>query len=112
MIDIGGDRHLMMGHLRQGSITVRVGDRVSEGQPIARVGNSGHSSAPHLHIQAQSLPVGIGDIEAVDLPQMLRIRRTYPLLFRDAALIRDGVESRPAVVDVRRGDLVRPITNL
>ncbi len=108
VIDIGGGRHLMMGHLRQGSITVRVGDRVREGQPIARVGNSGHSSAPHLHIQAQSLPVGIGDIEAVDLPQMLRTLHTYPLLFRDAGLLRDGVQSRPAVLDVRRGDHVRP----
>ena len=50
MIDIGGDRYLMMGHLRQGSIKVNVGERVSEGQQIARVGNSGHTKrAPHPH---------------------------------------------------------------
>ena len=29
VIDIGGGRFLLMGHLRQGSIAVRVGDRVS-----------------------------------------------------------------------------------
>ena len=108
VIDIGAGRHLMMGHLRQSSITVGVGEQVREGQQIARVGNSGNSSAPHVHIQAQTLPVALGDIEAVDLPQMLRTLHTYPLLFRDASLIRDGVEIRPPAVDPRRGDVVRP----
>jgi murein DD-endopeptidase MepM/ murein hydrolase activator NlpD len=109
VIDIGGGRHVMMGHLRQDSITVRSGDRVREGQPIARVGNSGHSSAPHLHIQAQTLPIAIGDIRATDLPQMLRTLRTYPLLFRDADLVRGGAETRPDAIDPRRGDIIRPI---
>jgi murein DD-endopeptidase MepM/ murein hydrolase activator NlpD len=108
VIDIGGGRHVMMGHLRQDSITVRSGDRVREGQPIARVGNSGHSSAPHLHIQAQTLPIAIGDIRATDLPQMLRTLRTYPLLFRDADLVRGGAETRPDAIDPRRGDIIRP----
>jgi hypothetical protein len=108
VIDIGGGRYLMMGHLRQDSITVRVGDRVREGQPIARVGNSGHSSAPHLHIQAQTLPIAIGDIRAIDLPQMLRTLRTYPLLFRDAGLVRGGVGTRSDAIDPRRGDLIAP----
>ena len=95
VIDIGAGRYLMMGHLRQSSITVGVGEQVTEGQQIARVGNSGNTSAPHVHIQAQTLPVALGDIEAVDLPQMLRTLHTYPLLFRNASLIRDGVETRP-----------------
>lgn len=34
-------------------------------------------SAPHLHIQAQTLPIAIGDIRATDLPQMVRTLRTY-----------------------------------
>ena len=108
VIDIGAGRYLMMGHLRQSSITVGVGEQVTEGQQIARVGNSGNTSAPHVHIQAQTLPVALGDIEAVDLPQMLRTLHTYPLLFRNASLIRDGVEIRPPAVDPRRGDVVRP----
>ena len=61
-----------MGHLRQDSITVNVGERVTEGQPIARVGKSGHSSHPHIHIQAQTLPTGIADITTIDGPQMLK----------------------------------------
>ena len=109
VIDIGGGHYLLMGHLRQGSIAVRVGDRVAEGQPIARVGKSGHSSHPHLHIQAQTQPTGIADVTTIDGPQMLKTLHTYPLLFRDASLIRGGVETRPAAVDPRRGDFVRPV---
>ena len=108
VIDIGSGRYLMMGHLRQGSINVAVGERLNEGQQIARVGNSGNTSAPHIHIQAQTLPTALGDIKTIDLPQMLTTLRTYPLLFRDASLIRGGVETRPSGVDPRRGDVIGP----
>jgi murein DD-endopeptidase MepM/ murein hydrolase activator NlpD len=37
-------------HLKQGSILVKVADRVSQGQPIAASGNSGNTQGiPHLH---------------------------------------------------------------
>lgn len=36
-------------HLKKGSITVTVGDRVVCGDPMALVGSSGNSSMPHLH---------------------------------------------------------------
>jgi murein DD-endopeptidase MepM/ murein hydrolase activator NlpD/predicted TPR repeat methyltransferase len=38
-----------LGHLQQGSIAVKVGEMVQRGQRIARVGNSGYTSLPHLH---------------------------------------------------------------
>jgi hypothetical protein len=109
VIDVGGDRYVMMGHLRQGSIQVHVGDRVRRGQPIARVGNSGNTSEPHIHIQAQSSLSGVGDITTVDFAALLRALHTYPLVFRDVVLTRNGSSSRPALADPRRGDLVRPM---
>jgi hypothetical protein len=42
-----------LAHLRPGSICVRVGDRVKQGQEIGRCGNSGHSAEPHLHFHVQ-----------------------------------------------------------
>lgn len=53
-------------HLRQGSLTVKVGDRVSAGSIIGECGNSGNTSEPHVHAQlmdrvslwtAQGLPM-------------------------------------------------------
>ena len=44
---------ILLGHFRRGSLRVRVGQRLPAGAPIARVGNSGNSSEPHLHINAQ-----------------------------------------------------------
>ena len=38
VIDIGDGRYLLMGHLHQHSITVTIGERVTEGQQIARDG--------------------------------------------------------------------------
>ena len=49
---------VLMGHLQKGSITVKVGDRVTQGQPIAKAGNSGWTLQPHTHIQAMKLSPG------------------------------------------------------
>lgn len=44
--------NIVLAHLQRGSVTVRVGDRVSSGQRIGKVGNSGNTTEPHLHIHA------------------------------------------------------------
>jgi len=41
---------VFMAHMRCGSLAVREGERVQTGQFIGKVGNSGNSTAPHLHI--------------------------------------------------------------
>jgi hypothetical protein len=41
-------------HLREGSIRVKIGDVVSQGQPIAQIGRTGIASSPtHLHFQVR-----------------------------------------------------------
>jgi len=42
---------VLYAHLMPGSVTVRRGEHVRRGQVLGRVGNSGNSSAPHLHLQ-------------------------------------------------------------
>jgi Peptidase family M23 len=108
VIDIGGGRYLLIGHLSPDSIQVKVGDQVKLGQPLAKVGNSGNTSQPHLHIQAQSVGTGIGDLTTIDVPTFIRTLHTYPLVFTDVVLTRRGAEARPAGADPRRGDLLRP----
>lgn len=43
-----------LSHLKKGSINVKVGETVFEGQTIGKCGNSGRSPYPHLHFQLQS----------------------------------------------------------
>lgn len=45
--------YLLIAHLKQGSLTVTAGQRVSEGQVIGQCGNSGNTSEPHIHIHHQ-----------------------------------------------------------
>jgi len=44
-------RTLFFAHLQTGSIGVKVGQRVTAGAPLARVGSTGSSSGPHLHFE-------------------------------------------------------------
>lgn len=45
-----------LGHLKQGSVTVKPGETVKSGQAVAAVGNSGTSMFPHLHYQLMEGP--------------------------------------------------------
>lgn len=55
-----GSFFVVLAHLRQGSILVSKDEQVNIGDPLARVGNSGNSSEPHLHVHAQR---GLPEIE-------------------------------------------------
>jgi hypothetical protein len=58
---------LFLGHLREGSLASRRGEEVAAGGPVAEVGNSGDSGAPHLHLSLHERPG-----EFVGLPLALR----------------------------------------
>lgn len=49
VVDLGNGRFALYAHLQPGSIKVRDGERLTRGQVIAKLGNSGNTSAPHLH---------------------------------------------------------------
>ncbi len=52
----GPGLYSLYAHLKQGSITVREGDEVKAGEKIGEAGNSGMSTAPHLHFQLMTTP--------------------------------------------------------
>jgi len=48
-----GDVEVLLAHMRQGSVLVSAGGAVALGQAVGKVGNSGYSMEPHLHIGAK-----------------------------------------------------------
>jgi hypothetical protein len=46
-----GNRFMLLGHLKMGSIKVKEGDVVNESDILAEAGNSGYSERPHIHMQ-------------------------------------------------------------
>ena len=56
IIDIGGGYYAFYAHLKPGSLKVKLGDKVTRGQVIGHVGNTGNSTEPHLHFQVCDRP--------------------------------------------------------
>lgn len=54
IIETEDGRFVLLAHIRNGTVSVAKGDAVVAGQPIGEVGNSGNTTAPHLHMQVQT----------------------------------------------------------
>jgi Peptidase family M23 len=59
---------ILMAHLLSGSITSKVGSSIELGEPIAKIGNSGNTSEPHLHIHARKANTGKSSLDGAGLP--------------------------------------------
>jgi hypothetical protein len=81
IIDIGGDNYAQYAHMIPGSKTVSVGDRVTKGQVLGKMGNAGSSNAPHLHFQVGSDPYSI--LASEGLPFLLERFQVDGLLIAD-----------------------------
>jgi Peptidase family M23 len=77
MLECGdaGDVHVLLGHMRSGSVRVHPGDYVTTDNQLGEVGNSGNSDEPHLHIHAQR-PGHIWDMFSGD-PLTIRFDGRY-----------------------------------
>ncbi|HEY4951497.1 MAG TPA: M23 family metallopeptidase [Candidatus Acidoferrales bacterium] len=51
IMEIGNGLFAFYAHMQPGSLRVKVGDKVTRGQVLGLLGNTGNSSEPHLHFQ-------------------------------------------------------------
>jgi murein DD-endopeptidase MepM/ murein hydrolase activator NlpD len=65
VIDIGGGHYAFYAHLQPGSLRVKLGEKVKTGDVIALLGNTGNSTAPHLHFHVMD---GTSPLDANGLP--------------------------------------------
>lgn len=56
VLEVAPNQFLFLCHLQAGSIAVKKGDRVKASQMLGRIGNSGNTSEPHLHMHLQDGP--------------------------------------------------------
>lgn len=56
IIKVAEGEYLLIAHMQEGSVLVEAGDMVTAGQEIGRVGNSGNTTEPHIHIHLQDQP--------------------------------------------------------
>jgi murein DD-endopeptidase MepM/ murein hydrolase activator NlpD len=60
IMDIGNGLFAFYAHMQPGSLHVKVGDKVTRGQVLGLLGNTGNSSEPHLHFQICSANSELG----------------------------------------------------
>jgi murein DD-endopeptidase MepM/ murein hydrolase activator NlpD len=67
ILDLGDGVYAFYAHLQPGSLKVKLGDKVKRGQILGLLGNSGNSTAPHLHFHLTdgSSPLGAEGIPFV-----------------------------------------------
>jgi pimeloyl-ACP methyl ester carboxylesterase len=92
-------------HLQPGSVRVEPGERVRSGQILGRLGNSGESTGPHLHLQVMNRP---SFLDSDGLPFVFHrfgLEGFAPSLeaFLDADLTGAPVPVDPAAVGEHRG---------
>lgn len=91
-----GSHFVALAHLRAGSVRVRIGQQVVEGEQIADCGNSGNSTQPHVHIQAMDsadLSVARG------VPMTFRAFREWPSRAKGWQVREGGMPGEGAVVE-------------
>ncbi len=72
---------VLLARMQRGSIAVSKGDIIKRGDKIGRVGNSGNTSEPHLHIHAKHLGRDDSGLDGYGVP----------MLFEDRFLIRNNL---------------------
>ena len=104
VLDIGEGRFAFYEHLKHGSIQVQSGDKVTSGQVIAELGNSGSSSSgPHLHFHVADTSATLA---AEGLPYVFTTFDVVGTLDSIATFRRDGHRNpAPAAAGVRTREM-------
>jgi len=98
VVDHQNGEYSWFGHLKQGSVKVKLGQRVRQGELIGQIGASGSSLFPHLHYE---LRTGSGAREVEGLPSYFR---NFRRLGSQRVVIRKG--------QVDSGDIVERIESV
>ena len=99
VVDIGEGRFAFYAHLQPGSLRVKVGDKVTTGQVLGLLGNSGNTDGPHLHFHVMDSP---SPLVSNGLPYVFTsftgqgiVKDTEPLLTGGQAVVDESALAGP-----------------
>jgi hypothetical protein len=97
ILRLGKGRYAFYAHLKPGSVRVKPGDRVREGEVLGQLGNSGSSTGPHLHFHVMNRPSALA---SNGLPYVFdRFRRAGRIPPLDDALVAIVNAGQPVPID-------------
>lgn len=99
LIDHGGGEFSKLAHFAPNTLAVKPGATVKRGDVIAKIGNSGRSDSPHLHVHFQET--------FFDKKRVVTAERPLPIRFDDYLVTSNEGLGRPVERgDPRRGEFV------
>lgn len=119
VIDHGDGWETQYCHLAQGSVVVKSGDAIAAGQPIARVGLSGNTEYPHLHLTVRRVGVVV-DSFAPDLAAgtcaaggggdgLWTPQAAKAMAYKPGALLNAGFAAAPVSMEtIEAGEIAAP----
>ncbi len=90
--------YLILAHLQPGSLQVTAGDVVAAGQMLARCGNSGNTSEPHIHIHHQRQDPAVTPMNLAEGLPLYFIGSNGPWMPEGGIQMRDGTPTAIGVL--------------
>jgi Peptidase family M23 len=102
VLDLGNGQYVFYAHMQPNSIIVKEGDTVKKGQVIGRLGNTGNTSAPHMHLHVMASPYTLG---SNGLPYVFD---QFELLGRttDESFFDEGLEDPTPIEGIDKAEIV------
>jgi hypothetical protein len=116
VIDHGGGWETQYCHLGQGSVRVKSGETVRAGQPIARIGLSGNTEYPHLHLAVRRDGVAVDPFapdpygeDCAEQPTLWTPQAAAQLAYRSGEVLNAGFTNGPVdMAAIEAGSLAPP----
>lgn len=99
VVDIGGGAYAFYAHLQRGSLKVKLGDKVKTGEVLGLLGNTGNSTAPHLHFHVMD---GTSPLDANSLPYVFTRFTGLGVMTDPDSPEHPFVSGKPAQIDAKR----------
>jgi hypothetical protein len=102
VLDLGNGQYVFYAHMQPNSIIVKEGDMVKKGQVIGKLGNTGNTSAPHMHLHVMAQPYTLG---SNGLPYVFD-QFNLPGITTDESFFDEGLEDPTPIEGIDKAEII------